>query len=103
MQLKYHSRITHSNLCQRTFPSKAECVRGEELHLLQMAGEISGLQYQVKFVLSESPKVSITIDFAYVENEQQIYEDVKGVLTRDFRTKMCWLKQLYNIDVILSK
>lgn len=100
---KYGAIRTFSNLCERWFASKAECRRGEELHLLRYAGEISHLAYQVKFVLSEKPKVTITVDFTYIENGVRIYEDTKGVLTRDFRTKLAWLKQLHNIDVRLTK
>jgi len=100
---KYGSIRTYSNLCQREFASKLEARRAEELALLERAGEISDLQYQVKFTLSKQPRVTITIDFAYVENRQQVYQDTKGVLTRDFRTKLAWLKQLHGVDVNLTK
>jgi len=79
-----------------------ESHRAEELELMQRGGIISDLQYQVKFKLNDKPKVSISIDFAYKENGQQIYEHTKGVLTRDFRTKLAWLKAVTGIDVILS-
>lgn len=100
--MKYHSKRTYSELCHVWFASKAECRRGEELHLLQLGGEISGLVYQVRFTLSEKPKVTITIDFTYLEAGVRIYEDTKGVLTRDFRTKMAWLKEKHGIEVKLS-
>ncbi len=99
---KYHARRTWSELCQRTFDSKAEAVRGEELHLLQLDGQISNLHYQSKFVLSQKPRVTIKIDFEYIENGVKIFEDVKGVLTRDFRTKLAWLEQSQGVRVILS-
>lgn len=102
MRTKYGARRTYSELCQRWFASRLEARHGEELVLLERAGEISDLRYQVKLVLSYKPKVTITIDFAYKEDGIQKYEDTKGVLTRDFRTKMCWLKQLHDIDVLLS-
>lgn len=111
---KYHARRTFSELCQREFDSKAEAVRGEELRLLEMAGEISNLQYQIPFRLSEKPKVTVTVDFAYRERVTKgvgavgysplfTYEDYKGVLTRDFRTKLAWLKEKYGIDVKLIR
>ena len=102
---KYHAKRTWSELCQRTFASKAECLRGEELRLLELGREIWGLEYQVPFTLSAHPKVTITIDFSYWEwgKGERVYEDVKGVLTRDFRTKLAWLKQLFDIDVILTR
>ena len=91
------------------FDSKAECRRGEELRLLERAGEIKGLGYQIKYVLSEKPRITITIDFTYAPViypprlvGSQIYEDTKGVLTRDFRTKLAWLKEKHGISVILS-
>jgi len=104
MTNKYGAKRTYSELCQRWFASKKEASRGEELSLMEKVGVIKGLEYQVKFVLSEKPKVSITIDFSYMlrEIEVQKYEDSKGVLTRDFRTKLAWLKQLKGVDVILS-
>ena len=101
--LKYHSIRTWSNLCNRWFASKAEAARGEELRLLEMAGEITDLHYQTKFVLAiKQPRITITIDFAYKEKGQQVYEDSKGVLTRDFRTKMEWLRQIHGIKVKLN-
>ena len=103
MSNKYNARRTFSALCNRTFDSRAECIRGEELCLLEKVGEISDLRYQVKFILSESPRISITLDFAYLENGQRIFEDVKGVLTRDFRTKLAWLKQSQGIKVKLIR
>ncbi len=106
MTNKYHAIKTYSNLCERLFDSKAECRRGEELCLSQLADEITNLEYQVKFVLSEKPKITITIDFKYKDlngERRKIYEDTKGVLTRDTRTKLAWLKEKYGIDVLLSK
>lgn len=101
---KYNTKRVWSDLCGRQFDSKAERRRGEELCLLQKAGEIMGLRYQEKFVLSESPKISITIDFSYWDEQRKkvIYEDVKGVLTREFRVKMAWLKEKHGIEVELS-
>ena len=99
---KYGAKRTWSRLCDRWFASKAECLRGEELHLLQRAGKISGLEYQVRFSLSKKPRITITIDFRYIKDGQVILEDTKGVLTRDFRTKMSWLKEKYGHDIILT-
>lgn len=117
---KYKARRTYSQLCERWFASKAECIRGEELALLERAGEIYRLEYQPKFVLSLKPKISITLDFSYhlrLYNDpivkgagdkvglygERVYEDVKGVLTRDFRTKLAWLKEKHNVEVMLSR
>ncbi len=99
---KYHAKRTYSNLCQRRFDSKGEARRGEELHLRQLAGEITDLCYQVKFVLSVKPRISITIDYSYCENGQ-VYEDFKGKMMADFRVKMAWLKEQQGIDIVISK
>ncbi len=101
---KYSAKRTFSTLCGRIFDSQMEATRGEELALLQRAKEISDLQYQVRFILSTEPKVTITIDFSYLENGVRIFEDVKGVgETREFRVKRIWLKQLHGVDILLTK
>lgn len=100
---KYGSKRTFSSLCQRWFDSKAECFRGENLCLQEKAGGISNLQYQVPFTLNKKPKVTITIDFVYDKDDKTIYEDVKGLETREFRVKRLWLKQLHGIDVELYR
>jgi len=100
---KYSAKKTYSELCGRKFDSKAEAKRGEELHLLQKAGEISDLQYQVRFVLHHKPIISIKIDFMYKEKGVMIYEDAKGMETRDFRVKRYWLEEQQNIKILLTK
>lgn len=100
---KYHAVRTWSELCQRTFDSKAESRRGEELYLLEKAGVISDLRYQVTFQLSDKPKISAKIDFAYLENGKRVLEDVKGILTRDSRTRYAWIKKRYKLEVRLKQ
>ncbi len=114
MGTKYHAKRTWSELCGgRWFDSKAEARRGEELRMLEMAGEIAELNYQMEFVLCDKPKITITVDFSYIVDREFRdtgilvknikYEETKGVLTRDFRTKLAWLKEKYDIDVLLTK
>lgn len=102
---KYGARRTWSERCQRWFASKAECERGEELDLMHMAKHICYLEYQVPFTLCKKPKITITVDFKYQDPffGEEIYEDVKGVLTRDFRTKLAWLHEKYGIRVKLIR
>jgi len=103
---KYHAKKTWSELAQRWFASKAEAKRANELCLLEKAGEISELSYQTKFVLSVKPKITYTADFKYKEHgtpDYYVYEDVKGVLTRDTRTKIAWVKEKYGIEVKLVR
>ncbi|KKL22241.1 hypothetical protein LCGC14_2437430 [marine sediment metagenome] len=120
MTNKYHAIKTYSQLCQRGFDSKWEAERAEELHLLQLAGEIKNLTYQERFVLSEKPKITVTIDFKYEERYNKpsnisqwsikhfvewvvVREDAKGILTRDSRTKYAWLQQKYGVKVKLVR
>ena len=99
---KYHAVRTWSNLVGIWFASKGECGRGEELYLLEKAGEISNLHYHTRFVLSKSPRVSIEVDFIYRENGKVIHEDFKGHETEAYRVKRIWIKEQQGIDIILS-
>ncbi len=99
MSNKYGAKRTYSELCGRTFDSKLEARRGEELELLQRAGEISELNYQLRFNLCLKPNITVLIDFCYIEDGRTVYEDTKGVLTRDSRTKYAWLKEKFGVDV----
>ena len=107
MRNKYGAVRTFSQLCEREFASKAECRRGEELCLLEKAGEIRDLRFQIRFLLNEKPRITITIDFDYWEmgdkGWKRTLEDTKGVLTRDTRTKLAWLKDKLMMDVKLTK
>ena len=102
---KYHARRTWSSLCNRQFDSNAEARRGEELALLERGKVISDLRYQVRFLLCNKPHITVSVDFAYLnhlENGERVYEDVKGVLTRDSRTKYAWLKEKHGVSIKLT-
>ena len=106
---KYRAVKTHSELCGRTFDSKAEAKRGEELERLQKAGQVVDLQYQVKFTLHHKPIITIKLDFVYRHIYaggvigETIYEDVKGMETREFRVKRFWLEEQQGIKILLTK
>jgi uncharacterized protein YxjI len=100
---KYHAKRTWSAIAQRTFDSMAEARRGEALRLMELAGEISDLEYQVRFVLSVKPRITYTADFRYTQDGQVIVEDYKGQLLRDTRTKISWVKEKFGIEVRLTK
>ena len=101
MSNKYHALRTYSTLCGRYFSSQKEARRGEELALLEKAGGIVNLEYQPKFILSTVPKITYTADFRYLEDNMVVIEDVKGVLTRDTRTKIAWAKEKFGIEIEL--
>ena len=109
---KYHAVRTWSNYSKRHFDSKLEAGRADDLYLMEKAGKIRNLQYQIKFTLCENPKITYTCDFTYQEFDpltlsggmwKDVYEDSKGVLTRDTRTKLAWLKEKFGISVNLVK
>lgn len=86
---KFGARHTHCG-SGHVHDSIAEAVRCNELHVMQRAGEITGLRIQPKYVLippQKFPKgsgnknelaVSYKADFEYFENGIQIVEEVKS-------------------------
>ena len=80
-----------------TFDSKKEANRWTELQLLERGGAISDLRRQVKVELTgqyrplftrTGRKMRITFDFAYIDDGVQIYEDCKGMPTRDYEVRV---------------
>ena len=77
------------------FDSTKEAKRYRELELLEMAGEISNLELQPRFLLQESfrkngktyRKIEYVADFKYIEKGKTIVEDVKGLQTDVFKIK----------------
>lgn len=77
------------------FDSKKEAKRWQELILLERSKKISQLQRQVTYVLSSSvvingrkrPALKYVADFVYVENNELIIEDCKGIITEGYRIK----------------
>lgn len=107
----------------KTFDSKKERDRWNELNLLQRAGKISGLERQVKFVLIPTQyekfprysqktgkrlkdgirtleqECSYIADFVYTKDGKQIVEDTKGVKTRDYIIKRKLMLQVHGIRI----
>ncbi len=80
------------------FDSKREAKRWAELCLLEKAGEIADLRRQVPLELEgrDGPlmtrtgrRMRLTVDFAYTDlrTGRTIYEDAKGVPTRDYEVR----------------
>lgn len=94
-----------------TFDSRMEARRWRELRLLQRAGEIDGLQRQVKYVLIPAQKdesghvierpVSYIADFVYrdARTGEQVVEDVKGAHTKEYIIKRKLLLYRYGIRI----
>ena len=95
------------------FDSRAEHRRWAHLRQLQAAGLISDLQCQVAFELVKSvkfhganrakPSIRYVADFVYMEKGVEIIEDVKGVLTTEFKLKRHLMKALLGLEVRLVK
>ncbi len=89
------------------FDSKKEANRYCELKLLERAGEIGGLQRQVKFELvppytingRKVRKMEYKADFTYQENGQLIVEDVKGFKTDVYKIKKKLFEYKYGIEI----
>jgi hypothetical protein len=79
------------------FDSKREALRHIVLKDMEKHGEISGLKRQPRFVLGvNGQKICEYIgDWAYLEGNQYVVEDSKGVQTRDFKIKFKLAKALF--------
>ena len=74
----------------RTYDSHGEACRAVQLQLLQRASEISDLQYQVTFKLTDA-EITYRADFTYQDKGRMVAEDFKGVETERFRLiKKLW-------------
>lgn len=108
---KYHNKKTIVDGI--TFDSMAEARRYMELKLLAKAKEITDLELQPKFELQPKYKnnkgqtiraITYKADFAYIENNKKIVEDVKGMETKEFKLKKKLLEYKYpDIDFRLIK
>jgi len=101
-------RNKYGNVRTNGFDSAKEERRWHELQLLEQAGCINSLERQVRYVLSEKPRVSVVVDFQYLEAGQTVLEDVKGIdrrtgkpvtLTRAAKAKYAWLKATHGLEV----
>lgn len=87
-----------------THDSIKEAKRCNELHLLQMAGEISHLQVQPQFWFvidgrqikhDNGRRVGMKPDFQYFKGDQNIVEDCKGFRTSDYVLRKAIFKALF--------
>jgi hypothetical protein len=88
-----------------TFDSAKEARRWQELRLLVMAGQISGLQRQTKFplVVGGIDICSYIADFSYVANGELVVEDVKSEVTRKlpvYRIKCRLMLALHGVEIL---
>lgn len=83
------------------FASKREAARYQELRILEREGLIGGLTLQPKYPLTvNGEKVGTYIgDFAYIENQEVVVEDAKGMKTAVYRLKRKLMKAIYGIEI----
>ena len=100
---KYFAKKTACNH-GHTHASKREAKRCDELHILQRDGQISDLEIEptFHFVVDGEPlkmrnghKAKYRPDFIYVENGQEVAEDVKGFVVRDFPLREALFRRLF--------
>lgn len=93
------------------FDSKREARRYDELVTLDALGIISNLKLQVPFVIAEAAIVAgkkakarlYVADFVYETAGERIVEDVKGMLTPEYRLKRHLMKSVLGIDILETK
>lgn len=86
------------------FDSKAEAHRWGELRFLEQSGAIFGLRRQVPFemVVNGVKVCTYVCDFLYEQGGEPVVEDVKGVVTPEFKLKKKLMKACHGIDVLVT-
>lgn len=88
-----------------TYDSKKEARRAGELALLVRAGEISELKRQPKFelVVNGQKIARYVADFTYFDKDgKPVVEDVKGVLTPEFKLKAKLMRAIHGVEILLT-
>lgn len=83
------------------FASQREAERYQALKLLERAGQIRGLQLQVRYPLTVNGQdvATYVADFTYWVGDLQVVEDAKGVRTQVYALKAKLMKALYGITI----
>lgn len=103
MYNKYRAKKTKYN--GKTYASKKEAQRAQELDLLVRSGDITDLKEQVKFPIDIAGKQVFTYiaDFMYFDKllNKVVIEDVKGFQTAIFRLKKKCVEAYYSIEITI--
>ena len=85
----------------RTFHSKKEAARYQELHAMERAGLIESLECQPMYHLDvDGVHICRYIaDFRYVRAGVTVVEDVKGIRTREYELKKRLMRAVHGIEV----
>ncbi len=90
---KYRNVKGFSHLLKRTFDSLGEMRYAEHLHFRQLAGDISDLQFQVRWDCEVAGRRIggryMRIDFKYYDKhlDEWVWDDFKGPVTKDWAVK----------------
>lgn len=100
---KYGAIVTYIDGIR--FASKAEADRYQQLKILLDNGYIQNLKLHPSYLITiATHKIChVILDFAYVENNKWIYEDVKGCDTAISRLKRKLVEAQHGIKVTLIK
>ena len=81
----------------RFYHSLGEHAHGRELSMLEKAGAISDLTFQVCFplVVNEIHICDYIADFVYIDRGSLVVDDYKGVKTPEFKLKWALMKAVY--------
>lgn len=103
-QNKYHNKKV--TIDGQTFDSQREGERWMELRLMERAGEIVGLNRQVKIELIPKTKLYracfYVCDFVYFDKREgkTVYEDSKGMKTKEYLLKRKLLYWRHGIEIL---
>jgi hypothetical protein len=102
----------YGNTRTRGYDSKREANRARDLQLLENAGEITELRFQVAFELApavviggrKKPALRYFADFVYRDKEYKlngglVVEDCKGFRTAEYKIKKHLMKSVHNLDI----
>lgn len=106
---KFHNVGTQRGAIR--FDSKREAKRYDELVTLEALGVISNLKLQVPFVVADAAILAgrkakarrYVADFVYEQDGVRVVEDVKGMLTPEYRLKRHLMKSVLGIDILETK
>jgi hypothetical protein len=97
---KFHNVRTNG------FASKREATRAQDLQLLERAGQITELKFQVAFeIVPAAPgerAVFYVSDFTYLKNGSLVVEDSKGMKTPVYKLKRRLMQHVHGITILES-
>lgn len=84
-----------------SFASAKEARRWSELRLLERAGQISGLERQVRYRMEVRgvPVTTYVADFRYEREGGYVVEDAKGFATDVYKLKKKLMRAVFDIEI----